>query len=215
MIRVLLVATSAAGLVSLDALVAANPSLEVAGRSRTFSELADKIEDLEPEVVLAEVDRQTVDVPAELQAALRNRGESRTPAIVLLTDTEDAHVNDWINFGISAVLPLEATASEIGGAVQAAAAGLFVIHPVVIESLSDLRPVVPPGGETSQPSLTPREVEVLNLMAQGLGNKEIAWRLGISEHTVKFHIGSIFNKLDVSGRTEAVTVGIRTGLIML
>jgi DNA-binding CsgD family transcriptional regulator len=53
------------------------------------------------------------------------------------------------------------------------------------------------------------------MLAEGLGNKEIAWRLGISDHTVKFHIASIFTKLDVSSRTEAVTAGIRRGLIML
>ncbi|HKC74673.1 MAG TPA: response regulator transcription factor, partial [Chloroflexota bacterium] len=63
--------------------------------------------------------------------------------------------------------------------------------------------------------LTPREIEVLGMLAEGLGNKTIARRLGISEHTVKFHVGSIFAKLDASSRTEAVTLGARRGLIML
>ena len=63
--------------------------------------------------------------------------------------------------------------------------------------------------------LTPREVEVLHMLAEGLGNKTIARRLGISEHTVKFHVGSIFSKLNASSRTEAVTVGVRQGLVML
>ncbi|HEV8722827.1 MAG TPA: response regulator transcription factor [Candidatus Binatia bacterium] len=63
--------------------------------------------------------------------------------------------------------------------------------------------------------LTPREIEVLRMMAEGLGNKEIATKLLISDHTVKFHISSIFAKLGVSSRTEAVTVGIRQGLIMI
>ena len=64
-------------------------------------------------------------------------------------------------------------------------------------------------------SLSPREIEVLRMMAEGLGNKEIAWRMKLSEHTVKFHISSIFTKLDVSSRTEAVTLGVRLGLVPL
>jgi DNA-binding NarL/FixJ family response regulator len=64
-------------------------------------------------------------------------------------------------------------------------------------------------------ALTPREIEVLQMLGSGLGNKAIAKKLNISEHTVKFHISSIFQKLDVSTRTEAATVGVRLGLIML
>jgi two-component system, NarL family, response regulator YdfI len=63
--------------------------------------------------------------------------------------------------------------------------------------------------------LSPRETEILNMLASGLGNKEIAWRLKISQHTVKFHVTSIFNKLNVSSRAEAVAVGVRLGLIIL
>jgi DNA-binding NarL/FixJ family response regulator len=63
--------------------------------------------------------------------------------------------------------------------------------------------------------LTPREIEVLRMMAEGLGNKEIAARLGISDHTVKFHISSILAKTGASTRTEAVTLGIRMGLILI
>lgn len=79
----------------------------------------------------------------------------------------------------------------------------------------------PPPIQNRDPSrslelqLSPRESEVLNLLAAGLGNKEIAWRLKISEHTVKFHVTSIFNKLNASGRAEAVAIGVRHGLILL
>jgi len=64
-------------------------------------------------------------------------------------------------------------------------------------------------------ALTPREIEVLVMIAEGLGNRTIAQRLGISEHTVKFHVSAIFAKLGVTSRTEAVKIGIRRGLIML
>jgi DNA-binding NarL/FixJ family response regulator len=67
----------------------------------------------------------------------------------------------------------------------------------------------------SSETLTNREVDVLSMLAEGLGNKAIALRLNISEHTVKFHIGSIFSKLHASSRTEAVILGARQGLILL
>ena len=63
--------------------------------------------------------------------------------------------------------------------------------------------------------LSPREIEVLRLMAEGLSNKTIAWRLSISEHTVKFHVNSIFSKLGAGTRTEAVMLGVRQGLVLL
>jgi DNA-binding NarL/FixJ family response regulator len=64
-------------------------------------------------------------------------------------------------------------------------------------------------------ALTPREIEVLRLLAEGVGNKEIASRLGLSEHTVKFHVASIMGKLGAESRTEAVTMGIRHGIILI
>jgi DNA-binding CsgD family transcriptional regulator len=79
---------------------------------------------------------------------------------------------------------------------------------------SGLRTSPPPVG-TELDALTPREREVLDMLAEGLSNKEIAWRMKISGHTVKFHVASIFAKLNVSTRTEAVAQGIRKGLIMM
>jgi NarL family two-component system response regulator YdfI len=74
-----------------------------------------------------------------------------------------------------------------------------------------------PSGFATPPDapLTPREIEVLRLLSEGLANKNIAWKLKISEHTVKFHIASIFTKLNVSSRAEAVAIGIRQGVILL
>ena len=71
------------------------------------------------------------------------------------------------------------------------------------------------GTAIAPQTLTPRETEVLGMIADGLGNKIIAARLGISTHTVKFHIASIFAKLEAGSRTEAVTIGIRKGLLMI
>ena len=86
--------------------------------------------------------------------------------------------------------------------------GLIVLHPQVINNQQLLK-------ETNLQILTPREIEVLQMLTNGMSNKIVAQNLHISEHTVKFHVSSIFQKLDVSTRTEAVAVGVRLGLIML
>jgi len=111
-------------------------------------------------------------------------------------------------------LPRGATASELVAAIEAVAAGLIVLHPEGVEALLSPSPL-PSAADTPGETLTVREAEVLNTIAEGLGNKEIAARLGISEHTVKFHIAAIFTKLNAGSRTEAVAIGVRRGLIMI
>jgi two-component system, NarL family, response regulator YdfI len=123
----------------------------------------------------------------------------------------------WIN--------LNASPAEIRAAVHALQAGLVVIDPLFITQLnspelhSSFRRSGNSLSDDSQlpafESLTPREVEVLECLAQGLANKEIALRLTISEHTVKYHISSIFSKFGVNNRTEAVRQGIRSGIIVI
>lgn len=126
------------------------------------------------------------------------------PPVVLLTD----HPNPPA--GVAAVLPGSATRAQILAAIQAVAAGLLVQHPDLVSPTPqrDVRAV------SVQP-LTEREIQVLGMLSQGLANKNIAWKLGISEHTVKFHVSSIFAKLNVSSRTEAVALGARLGLVLL
>jgi DNA-binding NarL/FixJ family response regulator len=144
-------------------------------------------------------------------------------ADVILIDAGDASVDAqdglppavWLIGGQEQIPPgargallRDASAREITAAIVAVAAGLTVQHPHFSESRSAL------PARLSEP-LTNREIEVLRMLAEGLGNKEIAFRLGISEHTVKFHLSSIFAKLNASTRTEAVTIGARLGLILL
>jgi len=96
--------------------------------------------------------------------------------------------------------------------------GITVTLPLVVgpqRALELLYTGVRLRGEGAGQALSPREGEILNLLAAGLGNKEIAWQLKISEHTVKFHVTSIFNKLGASTRAEAVALGMRRGLIVL
>jgi len=113
------------------------------------------------------------------------------------------------------VLPRAATAEEIILAIEAVAAGLVVLHPDRVDALRSVQPGQDRSDRAARESLTARETEVLTMMAEGLGNKRIAARLGISGHTVKFHVASVLGKLSASSRTEAVTIGLREGLIMI
>jgi two-component system, NarL family, response regulator YdfI len=128
----------------------------------------------------------------------------------------EAAIADLLRAGVRGILPNQATPNEMVSTIVATASGLTVIHPDVMESLISLFAIV----NRSLPSpptqaLTTREIEVLGMLAEGLGNKTIARRLNLSEHTVKFHISSIFSKLNASSRTEAVILGARQGLILL
>ncbi len=133
---------------------------------------------------------------------------------VLLTDSLTAEeIGEYIELGVKAFLPRLSAATEIIAAVGAVVAGLIVIHPE-LASFGESDSAITPLPQSASP-LTFREVEVLQLLAAGLDNKAIALKLQISKHTVKFHISSILSKLNVSSRTEAVTFGLRQGLIWL
>lgn len=207
MIRVLIAADALLVRAGLVALLKENAAFEVVG-SVPIAQLAQQAAGLRPDVVVMDSERFDEELPF---------GNDETPEIVLLTD--DAHaawVIDALRAGARAVMPRDATASELAAAISAAAAGLLALHPATAEALlnSAPAPAMEAAAVTPQ-SLTPREVEVLRMLAEGLGNKEIARQLGISEHTVKFHLGSIFTKLDATSRTEAVMTGVRMGLIIL
>lgn len=128
-------------------------------------------------------------------------------ATVLLSDEEDLLASMRPLRAGLALLPTSASAEQVIAAIEAAAAGLAVVHPDHAGSLS-----AHPAGEDP---LTPREREVLHLLAAGLGNKEIAGRLSISDHTAKFHVSQILAKLNAASRAEAVSIAMRRGLVPL
>lgn len=214
MTRVLIAASSEIVRAGLEALLAANPALIAVGSAHDTATLMQQVQDQQPDVVLLELEAYDDDTLASLLAL---DASPHPPACVILTDdAQGTWAAEALRAGIRAILPRQASASALLAAVEAAAAGLVVLPRDMLDSLlsalsSNSRdlPAVP------HQALTPREIEVLGMLAEGLGNKTIAWRLGISEHTVKFHVGSILAKLNASSRTEAVTLGIRQGLIML
>jgi DNA-binding NarL/FixJ family response regulator len=221
----------------LEALITTSSELEVVGSFTSTESLLQQIEQLQPDVVLlewsdSETDRFTPLLNANLERdtiispidSLPENGVSSafrvstSPALVVLVDDwQQASLTEALRLGVRGMLPGDATVSEIVEAIQAAAIGLTVLHPDLVEALLSNLPAAATPALPVDPNqaLTAREVEVLRMLAEGLGNKAIARRLSISEHTVKFHIGSIFSKLNASSRTEAVILGARQGLILL
>lgn len=140
---------------------------------------------------------------------------SETAIVVLSDRSEPGRVVEALRSGVRAILPGDMSSDQIVASLEAAAAGLIVLHPAEVEAMFPAaEPTSSALAELIEP-LTPRESEVLQMLASGLANKEIATRLAISEHTVKFHVASILGKLGAASRTEAVTLGIRRGLVLL
>jgi DNA-binding NarL/FixJ family response regulator len=135
--------------------------------------------------------------------------EEIAPAQAIVLLGEGTWSGDAVRQGVRAILRADAPAAEILAAIEAAAAGLAAIDPRDLEAL-----MASETPEIATP-LTARELEVLRMLAEGAANKTIAWKLDISEHTVKFHVAQILAKLHAGTRTEAVTLGIRKGLILL
>ncbi len=161
--------------------------------------------------------------PAEATAFVRlvdrSPGAQGTLGSVALIDAPDAHwVETALGAGTNAIISREPNSDELRLAISAAEAGLILLHPSSARSLASrfIHPQVAlheDEDENEREELTARERQVLRLLGDGLGNKEIAARLAISEHTAKFHISSILGKLGAASRTEAVSLGIRRGLI--
>jgi NarL family two-component system response regulator YdfI len=211
-IRVLIGARSEVARTGLASLVTADPMFQVVG---TFSidDALTRVEDLQPEIVLLDLDSPSDE---SLSAAIQSGGALVNSSVMILTEDPESLAVDVLGSGLRAILPRYATPEEIIAAIQAAASGLVALHPDIFDSmLSRIRPGQQSELDPSGQILTPREIEVLRMIAEGLGNKEIASKLSISDHTVKFHISSIFAKLGASNRAEAVTLGIRHGLIMV
>jgi DNA-binding NarL/FixJ family response regulator len=169
-------------------------------------------------VDLASVNENETEVAVIASVSSARLLESKPSFAILFLMDDIQSIRSMLNSSSQAwgVLSADATEDELVAAVRAVGEGLWVGAPGLVGDLFRMSGRRESSGDDSPiEPLTVREMEVIQLMAQGLANKQIALALGISEHTVKFHLSSLYAKLGISSRTEAVKRGIELGLISL
>jgi DNA-binding NarL/FixJ family response regulator len=190
-IRVLLNISSPALRAGLRALLASDDEIRIVNDSLD--------EDNEADVVITS---------ASNASSFHNGPDSSSSAAILLLSDEQVNVEEMRRaYRVWGILPTESSPEELTAAIHALSQGLIVSTPTLLFE-SENEPL-------ERGPLTERESEVLGLLAKGLANKQIAAALGISEHTVKFHVSSVYQKLNVTNRAEAVREGLRGGWIAL
>jgi DNA-binding NarL/FixJ family response regulator len=205
-VGVVVASASAVRRAGLEAMVKSAPSLQLIGSLQGTQTAAVRALELRADVVLADLEKpSSLPIPGPLAVA----------AVVLVDNPEPGWTAQALRSGVKGILPRDAGAEDMIPAVIAAYAGFVYLDPACARDLAQQvrAPLLPSSPAIEH--LTPRELEVLGMLAEGLGNREIAGRLGVSDHTVKFHISSILEKLGAATRTEAVTLGLRLGLILL
>jgi two-component system, NarL family, response regulator YdfI len=212
LIRVFIVAASSLARAGLQNLVATR-DVEVVGSVANVESLTSQWQDAEADIAL--IDASGEQFESMLDSLTASQLASEATVVILSEHPEPRWLAEALRAGVRAVLPSDISPEQLVAALEAAAAGLTVMHSSEVASLFPASgPASRPPTELAEP-LTPRESEVLQMLASGLANKEIAARLTISEHTVKFHVASILGKLGAASRTEAVALGIRRGLVLL
>jgi DNA-binding NarL/FixJ family response regulator len=213
--RVAVVAATASDRARLESVIARTASLTVTVAASSVEAVTGDARLASSDVVVMHAAMHEL-TPRELLAL------PPIPIVVLLRGppTDDS-TSRLLAVGARGVVPDDSTAEEIEAAIEAAAAGLVVLAPeqigalVRVRAASADRELVPRRNPGRRGVLTPREQEILGMLAEGLPNKSIAARLGISDHTVKTHLEAIFDKLGASTRAEAVAQGVRSGLLLL
>lgn len=212
MIRVFIIAGSPLIRLGLENLLKAS-TVKVAGAAANLESADTLLLDAEADAVLIDA---TGEHSEQLVQSVAESGLPSELAVILIADQLPRTSSVVaLRAGVRAVLPSDISQDQLVAALQAVTSGLVVLHSMDVEAVFPASTPAPrPLAELAEP-LTRRESEVLQMLAAGLGNKEIATRLGISEHTVKFHVAAILGKLGAESRTEAVSLGIRRGLVLL
>jgi two-component system nitrate/nitrite response regulator NarL len=209
-LRVLVVAADPLARGGLVTLLAGEPGCTVVGAEPADGELAGAAELYHPDAVLWDLGW---DPEPELESSLEGLGSLADAGLMVVALLPDgAHAAEVWAAGAAGLLFRDAAAGSLLAALRAAASGLVTLDPALAPA--DL---FQPEQDVEQliEELTPRELEVLQLLADGLTNKAIGKRLGISDHTVKFHVNAILGKLGAQSRTEAVVRATKLGLIIL
>lgn len=188
----------------LRAAIDSDESLAYAGNVSEWRALPERLADEDVQLILADIDWGDDDLTG-------SGGLATMPPVLLLAEDEDAGYAA-LGAGFRGVLLRDRGVDEILAAINALVSGLAVIDPRVLPLIQS-PPAQPDRDATAFEPLSLREVEVLDLIARGYPNKAIALELGISEHTVKFHVGSVLAKLNAASRSEAVAIAIRNGMV--
>jgi DNA-binding NarL/FixJ family response regulator len=204
--------------VVLDGLVAileTQKDFQVVAQSSNGKELVGQVEDLQPDIVLLDLEMPEMDGVAALHE-LRGK-QSPVPVLVFTAYDSDDRILNAVQAGAKGYLLKGAPREEIFRAIRVVSQGGSTLEPLVASRLMQHIAGEAQGGQSQSlvESMTTRELEVLQLVARGLTNKEIAAQLVVTERTVKFHVSSILRKLAAGNRTEAVRSAINLGLIQL
>ncbi len=199
------------------ALLATQPDFTVLGTASDGAEAVRMSRELRPDVILMDVRMPGTD---GIEATRQLTGAPDAPRIIILTTFDlDQYVYDALRAGASGFLLKDVTAERLFDAVRVVAAGDALLAPAVTRRLISefarmpkaASPAIQPAAAVSD--LTPRETEVLKLLAEGLSNPEIADRLVVTEETVKTHVSRVLHKLGLRDRTQAVVLAYESGLV--
>jgi DNA-binding NarL/FixJ family response regulator len=214
MIRVLIADDQALVRTGFRVILDAEPDLQVVGEAADGREAVDLVQQKRPDVVLMDIRMPNLD---GIEATRHLTALPRAPRVLMLTTFDlDQYVYEALRAGASGFLLKDAGADELLHGVRVVAAGEALLSPSITRRLIADYARRPPASE--QPAalaeLTPRELEVLRLLARGLSNGEIARELVLGEATVKTHVARVFQKLDLHDRAQAVVLAYETGLVI-
>lgn len=219
-IRILIADPSEFTLIGLKLVLEREPSIEIVATVSDGEEVIARTHELEPDVVLTEIDLPKLSGD---KATQRVRRELPHVAVIILTARdEEQRLFDAIRAGAAAYLPKDCEPAELIETIRKVKDGAFLINEKIFQRpavasrvLAEFRElsVYGPGSTHVFAPLSPREVQILDNIAQGKTNKEVAYSLAISEQTVKNHMSSILRKLSVNDRTQAVVYAMRQGWI--
>jgi DNA-binding NarL/FixJ family response regulator len=213
-VRVLVVDDQEIVRAGFSALLDGQPDLEVVGQASNGAEAVELAGRLVPDVILMDVRMPVLDGLAATREILAGVVPGETPRVIMLTTFDlDEYVYDALRAGASGFLVKHSSPDDLAAAVRIVAAGDALLAPSItrrlVEDFAKVQPVLP----ATAGGLTPRETDVLRLIARGQSNREIAATLVLAEQTVKTHVSRILTKLDLRDRAQAVVYAYESGVV--